>query len=74
MRYEVVREIFNHCQRNQMRDVFIEELEIEDPRAHVESFCKGEPAQIEETVNADGTLIYDLELFGIRQRFTFTPD
>ena len=57
-----------------MRDVFIDELEIADPRAYVESFCEGEPAEIEETFGADGTLIYDLDLFGIRQRFTFTPD
>ena len=29
--YEVIWEIFNKCPRNQMRDVFVEEVEIEDP-------------------------------------------
>ena len=29
--YEVIWEIFNKCPRNQMRDVFVEEVEIADP-------------------------------------------
>ena len=29
--YELIWEIFNKCPRNQMRDVFVEELELEDP-------------------------------------------
>ena len=29
--YEVIWEIFNKCPRNQMRDVFVEELELDDP-------------------------------------------
>ena len=29
--YEAVWEIFNSCANNQMRDVFFEELELEDP-------------------------------------------
>ena len=29
--YEVIWEIFNKCPRNQMRDVFVDELEIEAP-------------------------------------------
>ena len=27
--YELIWEIFNKCPRNQMRDVFVEELELE---------------------------------------------
>ena len=29
MKYEVVREIFNMCDLNKMRDIFIEEKEVE---------------------------------------------
>ena len=29
--YEVIQEIQNHCSNNQMRDVFFEEIDIEDP-------------------------------------------
>ena len=35
--YEVIWEIFNKCPRNQMRDVFVEEVEIEDPEAYIRS-------------------------------------
>ncbi len=34
--YEVIWEIFNKCPRNQMRDVFVEELELEDPEAYIQ--------------------------------------
>ena len=33
--YEVIWEIFNKCPRNQMRDVFVEEVEIEDPEEYI---------------------------------------
>ena len=33
--YEVIWEIFNKCPRNQMRDVFVEELELENPEEYV---------------------------------------
>ena len=29
--YEVVHEIFNECANNQMRDVFFEEVALDDP-------------------------------------------
>ena len=31
--YEVIWEIFNKCPRNQMRDVFVDEIEIEDRKS-----------------------------------------
>ena len=33
--YEVIWEIFNKCPRNQMRDVFVEEVEIKDPEEYI---------------------------------------
>ena len=33
--YEVIWEIFNKCPRNQMRDVFVEEVELADPEEYV---------------------------------------
>ena len=39
--YEVVWEIFNQCPNNQMRDVFIEELELADPEQYVKEKFKG---------------------------------
>ena len=38
--YELVREIPNLCRNNQMRDVFFDEVETDDPVAYVRSFLK----------------------------------
>ena len=39
--YEVIWEIFNKCPRNQMRDVFVEEVEIEDPEEYIKKKLPG---------------------------------
>ena len=39
--YELIWEIFNKCPRNQMRDVFVEELELEDPEEYIRNKFKG---------------------------------
>ena len=41
--YEVVHEIFNLCSGNQMRDVFIEEIEI--PEGAFEEYINSEKKQ-----------------------------
>ena len=38
--YEAVWEIYNLCSGNQMRDVFIEEIECEDPELYVQQKFK----------------------------------
>ena len=35
--YEVVHEIFNECANNQMRDVFFEEVALDDPEQYIRS-------------------------------------
>ena len=39
--YELVRQIRNQCPNNQMRDVFFEEVETDDPEGYVRSLLKG---------------------------------
>lgn len=70
--YEVIWEIFNKCPRNQMRDVFVEEIEIEDPEAYVKNKFKGEEVSFEKTVLEDGTIIFDIVTSQIKQRCSFT--
>ena len=41
MEYELVHEIKNHCPNNQMRDIFIEEVETDDPVSFVRQRLKG---------------------------------
>ena len=67
--YEVIWEIFNKCPRNQMRDVFVEEVEIIDPEAYVK---QGKDVSYEKTVLEDGTIIFDIQTSMIRQRCSFT--
>jgi len=55
--YEVIWEIFNKCPRNQMRDVFVDEVEIEDPEEYVKNKFKGKEVTYEKTVLEDGTTV-----------------
>lgn len=70
--YEVVHEIFNECANNQMRDVFFEEVMLEDPESYIRGRHKDKDLQIEKEELADGTLVYHVNTAGISQRYTFT--
>ena len=70
--YEAVWEIFNQCANNQMRDVFIEEIRIEDPEQYVIEKFKGKDVHYEKTVENDGTIVFDIVTSGIRHRYTFS--
>ncbi len=70
--YEVVHEIFNSCSNNQMRDVYIEELEIEDLETYIRTKHKDKKLKIEREDLEDGTVIYHLNTSGMLQRYTFT--
>lgn len=70
--YEVIWEIFNKCPRNQMRDVFVEEIEIENPEEYVKKKFQGKDVSYEKIVLEDGTVIFDIETSGIKQRCSFT--
>ena len=74
MTYEMIREIFNLCSNNQMRDVFVRQIETDDTDAVARSFCRGKDIALEKNVKDDGTVIYDLTVDGLRQRLSFTPD
>ncbi|HJC16088.1 MAG TPA: hypothetical protein H9705_09800 [Candidatus Fusicatenibacter intestinigallinarum] len=70
--YEAVWEIFNSCANNQMRDVFFEELELEDPEQYIREKFKDKELKYEKTIQEDGTIIFDITTSGIRQRYSFT--
>ena len=46
--YELVREIPNLCPNNQMRDIFFDEVETDDPAAYVQQMLKGRAISISE--------------------------
>lgn len=70
--YEAIWEIFNQCPNNQMRDIFIDELEIEDVDQFVRDKFKGKDVTFDRTDLEDGTIIYDIVASGIKQRYSFT--
>ncbi len=74
MRYEMIREIFNECSNNQMRDVFVEDVETDSPRKWLEAFLAGKEVNIEESSCADGTLVFDVMIANLKQRFSFSPE
>ena len=55
-----------------MRDVFVEEIEIEDPEEYVKQKFQGKEVSYDKTVLEDGTVIFDIVTSGIKQRCSFT--
>ena len=74
MRYELIREIFNLCSNNPMRDVFVSEVETSDPEAVARTYCRGKDVTMDRTDNEDGSIIFDVVADGLHQRLSFTPD
>lgn len=74
MKYELIREIYNKCSGNQMRDVFISNPDTDDPEEYVRDMLKGKLVNIEKEAFPDGTVIIDADVAGLQQRFTFSPD
>ncbi len=71
--YELVREIPNLCRNNQMRDVFFDEVETDDPVAYVKYFLKDSNGQITADRKQDGTVTVFAVADGLTQKFIFTP-
>ena len=71
--YEIVREIANSCSRNQMRDVFFEEAELDDPEAWVRARIQGDDLRTETQTLPGGAVCVYAEHAGLFQKFLFTP-
>lgn len=71
--FEVVREIENSCARNQMRDVFFDEIETDDPLEAVRGLLREEKDVVLRLQQHDPErfTVY-AECSGITQRFLFT--
>ena len=73
MEYEVVREIKNLCPNNQMRDIFFDEVETDDPERYVRAFLKGKAVDVTSERGANGAVTVHATCDGLMQRFVFTP-
>lgn len=71
--YEVVREIENSCSRNQMRDVFFDEIETDDPMQAVRDMLRDESAlELRREEHGEGNFTIYADCSGMTQRFLFT--
>lgn len=71
--YEMVREIKNLCRNNQMRDIFFEEVNTDDPVAYVRGYLKGKTVELSAERGTDGTVTVHACCDGLIQKFVFTP-
>ena len=73
MEYELVHEIRNLCRNNQMRDVFFEEVQCDDPETYLRRRLQGK--QLELTVEQDtgGAVTIHAVVDGMMEKFVFTP-
>ncbi len=71
--YELVREIQNLCRNNQMRDIFFEEVETDDPEGYVRSLLKGDKVELIADRRSDGSVTVFASCDGLTQKFIFTP-
>ena len=73
MEYEMVREIKNLCPNNQMRDIFFDEVETDDPAEYVKAFLKGKAVDVSAEAGQGGAVTVHATCDGLIQKFVFTP-
>ena len=52
--------------------MFLEEAEVEDRESYVGARHKDKELHLEKTVQADGSVVIDIESAGLLQRYSFT--
>ena len=73
MEYEMVREIQNLCPNNQMRDIFFDEVQTDDPAEYVRTFLKGKALDVAVEPGRNGAVTVFANCDGLLQKFVFTP-
>ena len=71
--YELVTEIQNLCRNNQMRDIFFEEIECDDPENFIRRRFKGKVLELTCDRGVNGQVTIHATVDGLIQRFVFTP-
>jgi hypothetical protein len=71
-KYEVIREIFNSCSGNQMRDVDISELEIDDIEKYARVYATDPGGYFERVNQSPDVTIFNITNFDLPERLSFT--
>ena len=67
MEYEMVREIQNLCPNNQMRDIFFDEVETDDPESYVRAYLKGKAVEVSTQQSENGCVTVFATCDGLNQ-------
>lgn len=73
MQYELVHEIENLCRNNQMRDVFFEEIECEDPATWLRQRLAGKQLEMTVEDGTAGAVTIHAAVDGMMEKYVFTP-
>ena len=73
MEYELVHEIQNLCRSNQMRDIFFEEIECDDPETWLRQRLAGKDFSLTLDPGANGAITIHALVNGMKEKFVFTP-
>ena len=73
MEYELVHEIKNLCRNNQMRDIFFEEIECDNPEAWLRRKLSGKEIDLTVEEGTGGAVTIHAVVDGLMQKFVFTP-
>ena len=73
MEYELVHEIKNLCKNNQMRDIFFEEIECDDPEIWLRQRLAGKELDLTVEKGANGAVTIHAVVDGMMEKYVFTP-
>ena len=71
--YELVHEIKNSCPNNQMRDIFFQEIQCEDPVTWLRQRLAGRQAELTVEEGARGAVTVHAVVDGMIEAYIFTP-
>ena len=71
--YELVHEIQNLCPNNQMRDIFFDEIECENPEAWLRQRLAGKDFSLTVEPGTGGAVTIFVLVNGMTEKFVFTP-
>lgn len=73
MEYELVHEIKNLCRNNQMRDIFFEDVECDDPVAWLKQRLAGKQLELTLEEGPGGCVTIHALVDGMMEKYVFTP-
>ena len=71
--YELVHEIKNSCPNNQMRDIFFDEIECENPESWLRQKLAGKALELTVEEGSGGTVTIHAVVDGMTEKYMFIP-